>query len=136
MGLPFEGRDGLQNLALKVWRDISTGCDQALADLGSQENFGFRRGEIWGLWVRKLTTILSKAELPTQVRKDADKTNAAKPSAFVSFLRELQECIPKDYRRSQAHGPDFEPNIALSVAIVRARQSAPRVTKTLSDRKE
>jgi len=26
MGLPFEGRDGLQNLALKIERDIARGC--------------------------------------------------------------------------------------------------------------
>jgi hypothetical protein len=117
----------LQNLALKIDRDISKACDRALADLRREEQSGFRKGEMWDLWVRKLTLLLSKNHLPTQVRKDTDKSKAAKPSPFVAFLRELQACISKHYRRSQAHSPDFQANIALSTAIARARQR--RVTK-------
>jgi hypothetical protein len=124
MGLPFEGRDGLQNLALKIERDIARGCKRALAELS--EESGFQLGEAWQLWVRKLTSILLKRQLPTQVRKDTDKSKAAKPSAFVAFMRELQACIPGPYRRSQPGGPDFRGNIALSTAIGRARAS--RVT--------
>jgi hypothetical protein len=129
MGLTFEGRNGLQNLALKLERDISRGCEQALAELKRRKDSGFRHGETWELWVRKLITILSKDKLPTQVRKDTDKTRAAKPSAFVSFVRELQACLPEQYRRSHALRPDFEANIALSTAIVRSRSSH-RVTKS------
>jgi hypothetical protein len=126
MGLAYEGRDGLQNLVLKIERDIAEGCKLALAELRRDDESGFRHGEMWELWVRKLTSILSKSQLPIQVRKDTDKAKAAKPSAFVAFMRELQACIPKAYRRSQPRSPHFEANIALSTAIGRARAS--RVT--------
>jgi len=129
MGLPFKGRHGLQNLALKLDRDVSKSCERALAELRSQKDSGFRRGEMWELWVRKLTTILSNKELPTRIRKDSDKTKTAKPSPFVSFIRELQACLPEKYRRSHGQRPDFETNIALSTAIIRAR-SRRRVTKS------
>jgi len=129
MGLPFKGRHGLQNLALKLDRDVSKSCERALAELKSQKDSGFRRGEMWELWVRKLTAILSKNELPTQVRKDADKAKAVKPSPFVSIIRELQACLPAKYRKSHPLRPDFEANIALSTAIIRAR-SRRRVTKS------
>jgi hypothetical protein len=125
MDLRFEGRDGLQNLALK----IANGCERALAELRRESGLGFRDGETWQWWVRTLTSILSKSQLPIQVRKDTDKAKVAKPSAFVAFMRELQACIPKAYRRSQPGSPHFEANIALSTAISRAR--ANRVTKSL-----
>ncbi len=78
---------------------------------------------MWELWVRKLTNILSKNGLPTRVRKDTDKSKTAKPSPFVSFIRELQACLPAKYRRSHALRPDVEANVALSTAIVRSRPS-------------
>jgi hypothetical protein len=111
MGLPFEGRDGLQNFVLNIERDIASACKRALAELGKES--GFQLGEAWQLWVRKLTSILLKSKLPTQVRKDTDKSKAPKPSAFVAFIRELQKCIPEPYRKSQPSGPDFRANIAL-----------------------
>jgi hypothetical protein len=129
MDLRFEGRDGLQNLALKTEQDIAKGCERALAELRRESGLGFRDGETWQWWVRTLTSILSKSQLPIQVRKDTDKAKVAKPSAFVAFMRELQACIPKAYRRSQPGSPYFEANIALSTAIGRAR--ANRVTKSL-----
>lgn len=83
-----EGRDGLQNLALQVERAISKGCDLALVDLLPETKSGFRKGDMWDLWVRKLTAILKECQLPTAVRKDTDKVKAAEPSAFVAFIRE------------------------------------------------
>jgi hypothetical protein len=124
MDLPFEGRDGLQNLVLKIERDIARGCERALAELRKES--GFRDGETWELWLRRLTSILLKSKLPIRVRKDTDKFKVAKPSAFVAFMRELQACIPRTYRKSQPSSPDFAANIALSTAIIRARAS--RVT--------
>jgi hypothetical protein len=126
------GRDGLQNLALKTERAILRGCAQALAELRRAEHSGFRKGEMWDRWVRQLTSILSKDHLPTQVRKDTDKRKAAMPSAFVAFVRELQVCLPRDYRRSQAHRPDFDANIALSNAIVKARAASGRKTQLMA----
>jgi hypothetical protein len=126
--LKFEGgRDGLQNLAFRIDRDISRGCDQALAQLHGEAGagIGFRAGMNWDAWIRRLGAILSESQLPIAVRKDSDKSRSSKPSAFVAFVRELQACIPKDYQRSPAYRSDVDANIALSTAIVRAR----RVTK-------
>ena len=130
LGLSFQGRDGLQNLLLKIERDISDACDRAfdifdacdraLHDL--QEENGFRDGETWGLWIRKLTKILKAHQLPTEVRKDTDKNITGKPSPFVAFVRELQACVPEEYRRSQPYSAEAPANIALSEAIYRARR--------------
>jgi hypothetical protein len=129
MGLArVDGRDGLQHLALKIQREVSKGCDLALSQLRREEPSGFREGDMWGRWVRRLISILSAAELPVRVRKDTDKSKAAKPSAFVALVRELQACIPGEYGRSQSFRSDFEANIALSAAIARARTN--RVTKS------
>jgi hypothetical protein len=134
LGLSFQGRDGLTNLILKIERDISDACDRALKverdifdacdralhDL--QEENGFRDGEEWGLWIRKLTKILKAHQLRTEVRKDTNKNLTGKPSSFVAFVRELQACIPKEYRRSQPNSAEASANIALSEAIYRARR--------------
>ena len=117
-----KGRDGLQNLALNLASSISKGCDLALADLGS-EQFTFRSGDMWNWWVCELRAILNACYLPTEVRKDSDKSKTEKPSPFVGFIRELQVCIPEDYRGTT------DSYRALAVAIVRARRSV-RVTKT------
>jgi hypothetical protein len=79
---------------------------------------------MWNWWVRKLTAVLKAHQLPTEARKDTDKSKTEKPSPFVGFIRELQACIPADYRRTTHSDP------ALAVAIVRARASV-RVTKTV-----
>lgn len=118
-----KGRNGLQNLALNLASSISKGCDLALADLGSEQST-FRSGDMWNWWVRELIAILNARYLPTEVRKDSDKSKTEKPSPFVAFIRELQVCIPEDYRGT-THS-----DTALAVAIDRARRSV-RVTKTV-----
>ena len=118
-----KGRDGLQNLALNLANSISKSCDLALADLRSDQS-AFRSGDMWNWWVRELTAILKARQLPTEARKDTDKSKTEKPSPFVGLIRELQACIPADYRRA-THS-----DTALAVAIVRARGSV-RVTKTV-----
>ena len=124
LNLSFDkGRDGLQNQALNLANSISKGCDLALADLRSEQS-AFRSGDMWNWWVCKLTAVLKAHQLPTQARKDTDKSKTEKPSPFVGFIRELQACIPADYRRTNHSDP------ALAVAIVRARASV-RVTKTV-----
>ena len=117
--LSFQGRDGLQNSLLKIERDISDACDRAfdifdacdraLHDL--QVENGFRDGETWGLWIRKLTKILKAHQLPTEVRKDTGKNLTGKPSPFVAFVRELQACVPEEYRRSQPYSAEAPANI-------------------------
>jgi hypothetical protein len=135
MGLAFDGRDGIQNLAVQVGRDVTNACDRALAELRCQDHSGFRHGEMWERWIRDLTTIASDAKLPTRVRKDTDKIKSDKPSPFVSLVRELQSCLPEEYRRSHPPGADAAANIALSTAIVRARAGR-RVAKVPSHRSE
>jgi hypothetical protein len=134
LGLSFQGRDGLKNLILKIERDISDACDRALkvgraifdaCDRALQDlqiENGFRNGKTWGLWIRKLTKILKAHQLPTEVRKDTDKNLTGKPSPFVAFVRELQACVPEEYRRSQPYSAEAPANIALSEAIYRARR--------------
>lgn len=119
-GLRWEkGRNGLQALVLKLDRIVSQGCDRVIAELRAREP-GFRAGETWDLWVRNLTKILKLEGLPTQARKDTDKqTESSLPSPFIGFLRELQQCIPPEFRRS-THSDG-----ALAQAIYEAR-SAPR----------
>jgi hypothetical protein len=113
-----KGRVGLQNLVLDFERKVSQGCDLTIRDLSTES--GFRAGEMWDLWVRNLTKTLKAEGLPTQVRKDTDKqTESSSPSPFIGFLRELQQYIPPEFRRStQSDG-------ALAQAIHKAR-SAPR----------
>ena len=128
-GLLFnKGRDGLQNLALDLAEVISNGCDFSLAELRDETKSGFRKGDAWDSWVRKLTAILDAHQLPTENRKDTDKNKTGRPSKFVAFLRELQACTPVEDRRSEPRSDDFQANIALSAAIDRAR----RVSKTSS----
>ena len=123
LNLAFDkGRDGLQNLALDLANSISKGCDLALADLRSEQS-AFRSGDMWNWWVCELIAVLKARQLPTEARKDTDKSKTEKPSPFVGLIRELQACIPADYRRA-THS-----DTALAVAIVRAR--AVRVTKTV-----
>jgi hypothetical protein len=119
-------RDALQKKARDLDESISRACDLALEQLKREMNIGFRQGDAWNSWIRGLTSILSKRDLPTEVRKDADKSKAKKPSPFVALVRELQWCLPKEDRRASTRSADFQANIALSTAIVRAR-SARRV---------
>jgi hypothetical protein len=109
-----KGRDGLHNLALNLANSISKGCELALAQLKSKQPT-FRSGDMWNWWVCELTEVLKADELPTEARKDTDKSKTEKPSPFVGFIRELQACIPKEYRGT-THSDS-----ALAVAIVRAR---------------
>jgi|HubBroStandDraft_1064217.scaffolds.fasta_scaffold32012_2 hypothetical protein len=135
MDLAFDGRDGLQNLAAQVDRDVTNACERALAELRCQESSGFRPGEMWEQLIRDLTIIAADAQLPTTVRKDTDKIKSGKPSPFVSLVRELQACLPQEYRRSHPSSAGAAANIALSTAIVRARTRR-RVAKTASGRSE
>jgi hypothetical protein len=116
-----KNRDKLRFLS-RLMTSFAVACNRALSHLDNPTNRGRREGETWENWVRKLTRILDATQLPTKVRKDSDKNITKKPSPFVALVRELQKCIPKEYRRSQAHSASLEANIALSEAIVRARR--------------
>jgi hypothetical protein len=118
----LRGTPALRSLGL-VMGSLKGACKQALADLEDPKNQGRRRGETWENWIRCVTDIIKRHDLPSEVRKDTDKNVTGKPSPFVALIRDLQAFVPKNYRRS-THS-----DIALSEAIVRARRSR-RVTKT------
>lgn len=70
----------------------------------------FRDGVPWENWVCWLSDVLSDAGLPVAVRKDGEI------SPFISFFRELQNCLPPNWRR-HSHSDH-----ALSKAISAARR--------------
>ncbi len=114
-------RDGLRTVA-KLMTSVIVACNRALQDLKHPGNWGPKRGDTWEKLVRDLTAVLKRHRLPTEVRKDSDKTKTGKPSPLVSFMRELQSCLPPEHRRAE------HSEIALADAIYRARRVG-RVTK-------
>jgi hypothetical protein len=76
----------------------------------------FRPGEPWDSWIRRLTEILQEHGLPWAVPKDSDKRTHDVP--FVALVRELQKCVPPQFRR-HTHSES-----ALEQAIYRARRRA------------
>jgi hypothetical protein len=65
---------------------------------------GFRPGSFWNDWIRNLRWLCRNNNLPYRYRKDTDKNKTGNPSEFVIFIRELQTCIPPEYRRGAIHG--------------------------------
>jgi hypothetical protein len=68
----------------------------------------------WAQWIRRLTTILTEANLPTAASKGADKSKLDKPSPFVALVYELHRYIPN---------AKFHSDGALTQAITRARRT-------------
>jgi hypothetical protein len=92
---------------------IPAACNSALAEMES--SLSHREGACWNRWICDLTTILAAAGLPVAVSKGSGKSKSDSPSAFVSFVLKLQDCVPKEARRHTT--PD-----GLSTAINRARR--------------
>jgi hypothetical protein len=91
-------------------------CKLAQDELDGEGLAEFQPGERWAYWIRNLTKILDGNDLPTQVRKDTDKTRSGEASPFVRFVKHLQSCFDPKYRRStQSDG-------ALALAITRTRR--------------
>ena len=74
----------------------------------------------WEQWIRRLTEILEKQNLPVAAPKGADKSNSDKPPAFVALVYELHQ-----QNELQRHVPKakFHSYAALAQAITRARQT-------------
>jgi hypothetical protein len=101
---------------IKQIKTLVTACTGALAYLDrTAKNTPSKRG-VWNLWVQTLTSTLCENGLPTGARKDVDKQKGGNPSAFVAFVREMQNSVPQEYR------PLFQSDDALAQAIVRARR--------------
>jgi hypothetical protein len=91
-------------------------CDMALSQMNNLSRHRFwPDGGSWQNWIRQLTEIAKRHELPFGARKDTDKVKQGKVSPFVKFVNKLQTYIPDAHRRG-AHSIE-----ALSVAINTAR---------------
>jgi hypothetical protein len=89
-----------------------TACDAATNELDNPD-FSVIEGKAWEQFVRTLTTILEKTNLPTGASNDKNK----RISPFVNLVRELQECIPAESRQ-HTHS-----DLALAKAINGARKN-------------
>jgi hypothetical protein len=92
---------------------LAAACNSALAEMESSPSH--REGTAWDKWIRDLATILDAAGLPTTASKGRGKSKSDSPSAFVSFVLKLQNCVPEEARRHKT--PD-----GLATAINRARR--------------
>jgi len=86
-------------------------CQAALSELKAGPSF--RKGEAWCKWVRRLTDIAKKNDLPWGASQET--TNQ---SQFVNFIRKLQCCcVPDEYwHTNHSYG-------AMAKAITRAREA-------------
>jgi hypothetical protein len=95
---------------------FAVACNSALAEMESSPSH--REGACWDRWICDLTTILAAAGLPVAASKGSGKSKSDTPSAFVSLVLKLQDCVPKEARRHETPSLD-----GLATAINRARGS-------------
>ena len=113
---PLLPKDGKLRSMLLLTVDLAAASATALGDLNEEATKDhFRPGEHWGSWVRRLTEISQKHGLPAALSKDSDKRTQDVP--FVVLVRELQKCVPPQFRR-HTHSDG-----ALGQAIYRARNA-------------
>jgi hypothetical protein len=101
-----------------VLTSLSVACTLALKEMSDPNLPGYREGECWDQWIRRLLIIARENHLPFAATKGSDKTNAHSP--FVLMVAALQDCVPKKARR-HCHSND-----ALATAIHRARKDTAR----------
>jgi hypothetical protein len=110
---------------LRAWalasQDVMRDCDRALRVLGTAETeaSGYRVGEAWAQWIRRLTRILKKAGLPTGVRKDTGDVGRTSP--FVLFVAKLQRYLPDGQDEPDEFRQHTHSEGALAKATERAR---------------
>src|SRR5262249_14277376 len=86
----ISGYRKLKELA-ELIESLSASCESAMKRLDDLTVTGPRKGSAWGIWVRQLTDIIQKHELPFGARKDPAKQSQKRPpSPFVALVRELQ----------------------------------------------
>lgn len=97
MGKNAAGLDALLNLL----RAFHIACNTSIKQLNdASASSAFRKGNAWATWISRLTEILKAVKLPVAVRKDGgSKSKRDKQSPFVSFVWELQKCLPAECRR-------------------------------------
>jgi hypothetical protein len=92
---------------------LRAACNSALTEMETSP--GHREGARWDQWICDLTTILDAADLRTAASKGSAKSKpGSSSSAFVSFVKKLQGCVPREARRHYTHGT--------ATAINRARK--------------
>jgi hypothetical protein len=92
-------------------------CAKAREEL-SDRSSDHRQTDSWETWIRNLTEIMKRNNLPTAARKDAVLNKSGTPSEFVLFIKQLQRQFDERFRRG-THSTD-----ALAVAIGRSRRVA------------
>jgi hypothetical protein len=111
------GRSNLNDLAAEL-RWLVEACSVALEQMASTSRHHFwPDGFVFEGWIRRLTDIAKRHQLPTAARKDADKAKPGTESSFVVFVDRLQTYIPEAHRRST------QSLVALSTAINAARSN-------------
>jgi hypothetical protein len=88
-------------------------CNKALAEMDSPES------AYWDRWIRGLTRVLRRAQLPTGTRNTGGDFEVE--SAFTKFVYALQKGIPPRFRKHQLRRPTDSGLQALAKAIQRAR---------------
>jgi hypothetical protein len=114
---PLLPKHGKVRFILLLTSGIAAASAKAVGDLNEEAaKDHFRSGEPWDSWMRRLTKILQEHDLPSAVPKDSDKWTHDVP--FAALVRELQKCVPPQFRR-HTHSEG-----ALEQAIYRARRPA------------
>ena len=75
--------------------------------------------QAFGPWIRDLTHICKRHQLPTGARRDTDKNKTGTPSPFVALVAGLQKLLPEKYQ----HGRQSDAALAKVIKI--ARRSGP-----------
>jgi hypothetical protein len=97
-----------------VLTSLLSACDLAFKEMNLPGQ-GYREGECWDQWIRRLTAIAAENGLPKGVAKSVDKSLV--PSPFVLTVEALQNCLPARTRRHN------HSHVALAAAIQRARRA-------------
>jgi hypothetical protein len=107
--------DPLRNISGGM-RLLIFASQDALRELDDTKDQGFSKGEAWGRWIVRLTSIAERHGLPWRVRKDSDKQSGRRhASPFVEFVWELQQFVPETHRRGHSRG-------AVAQAVVKDRK--------------
>jgi hypothetical protein len=93
---------------------IRVACDMAIEEVSRSQ--GFREGECWDKWIRRLSTIASESGLPSAASKGRVKSKSDYHSPFVFLVEALQSCLPSEVRRHH------HSRISLATGIARARR--------------
>ena len=90
------GLDGL----LDVLRAFHIACNASIKELNDRSSTNVLAGDAWKIWINRLAEILFEARLPVSVRNDDGSKGKQLP--LLPLVRELQACLPREYRHDEA----------------------------------